>query len=90
MIILAAILAFVGTVLAVTVLLALLVPTPDPHLVRVRQLGAAARSTEPVELTSARRQGRVGTRVEQIAVRLGRTISGQDPKTQSKWGKRLV
>jgi len=89
-ILLAAVLAFVGTALGVMVLLALLVPTPDPHLVRIRQIGAAARSAEPVELTSAMRQGRVGPRVQQIAERLGRTMPSKSPKAQSKWRNLLV
>lgn len=90
MIILAVALAFVGVALGVTVLLTLLVPTPNPHLVRVQQIAAAARSTEPVELTSARRQSRAGTRVQQIAERLGRTLPSQNPKAQSKWRKLLL
>ena len=90
MIILAIVLTFVGTALGVMAFITLVVPTPNPHLVRVQQIGAAARSTEPVELTSAGRQGRVGTRVQQIAERLGRTMPSKSPKAQSKWRNLLV
>ncbi len=89
MVALAVILAFVGTGLGVTVLLALL-PTPDPHLVRLRQIGEAAGSPDLIDVTPARRPRRVVSLVQQIAERLGRTIVGQGPKAQSKWERLLV
>ncbi|HLC06371.1 MAG TPA: type II secretion system F family protein [Anaerolineales bacterium] len=90
MVTIAVVLAFIGTVLGVMALLTLVIPTPNPHAVRVQQIQAAARRTEPVELTSPRRQGRVGTRVQQIAERLGGAMPSQSPKAQSKRRNLLV
>ncbi len=90
MIILAIVLTFVGTALGVMAFIRLVIPTPNPHAIRVQQIQAAARSTEPVQLKSGRRQSRVGARVQQIAERLARTIPFQNQEAQSKRGKLLV
>jgi tight adherence protein C len=90
MLILAVTLAFIGTALGVTVLLTLLVPTPNPHLVRLKQIGASAASAELIDLTSARRRSGAWTRVQQIVERLGGAIPSRNPKAQSKWQKLLV
>ena len=87
---LAAVLVFVATALGVAALLALLVPNPDPHLVRFRQIGATAGSNEPLELTSGRRPRRIGSLVQRTVVRIGRTMPQQNPGAQSKWRKLLV
>jgi tight adherence protein C len=90
LIVVAVVLAFVGTALGVTVLLALVTPTPNPHLVRLRQIEAAAGTTEPIEMGSVRTPRRVGSVVQQIAERIGRTILGENPNSKSKWGTLLV
>jgi len=90
MLILAIMLAFIGTAVGVTVLLSLLVPTPNPHLVRLKQIGASAASAELIDLASVRRRSRAWTRVQQIVERLGGAIPSRNPKTQSKWQKLLV
>src|SRR3990172_11105130 len=83
-------LVFIGTVLGVMALITLVIPPPNPHAIRVRQIQAAARRTEPAELTPGRRQGRVGARVQQIAERLGGAMPSQSPKAQSKRRNLLV
>lgn len=86
----AVVLVFIGTVLGVMALLVLLIPTPDPHAVRVQHIQAAAAGTGAVPLTATRRKGRVGTRVQQIVEQLGRRMPSQSPKAQAKWRKILV
>ena len=90
MIALAVVMAFVGTTLGVVALLTLLIPTPNPHVVRVQQIQAAARSTEPVQLKSGRRQSRVGPWVQHVAERVGRAIPSRQAKAQSKRRKQLM
>ncbi len=90
MVTMAVVLAFIGTVLGVMALLALLIPTPNPHAVRVKKIQAAARGTGAVPLTATRRQGGVGTWVQQIAEQLGRRMPSQSPKAQSKWRNLLA
>lgn len=84
MIALAVAFVFIGTALGVVVLFTLLIPAPNPHAVRVQQMSSSVRGTEAVPLTGGRRQGRVGTRVQQIAEQLGRRMPSQSPKSQSK------
>ena len=90
MILMAVVLMFVATALGATVLLALLIPTPDPHLVRLQHLAAAAGSAESAEATAATRQGRLGGRVQQLAERLGRALPSRNPKAHSTWRNLLV
>lgn len=84
MIALAVAFVFIGTALGVVVLLTLLIPAPNPHAVRVQQMSSSVRGAEAVPLTGGRRQGRVGTWVQQIAEQLGRRMPPQSPKSQSK------
>lgn len=90
MVMMVVVLVFIGTVLGVATLLVLLIPTPDPHAVRVRQIQAGARGTGAVPLTTARIQGSVGMWARQIAEQLGRRMPSQNPKAQAKWRTRLV
>jgi tight adherence protein C len=90
MIILAIVLTFVGTALGVMAFITLVIPTPNPHAVRVQKIQAAARGTGAVPLTATRRQGSVGTWVQQIAQQLGRRMPSQSPKAQAKWRNLLV
>lgn len=90
MVTIAVVLMFIGTMLGVMALLALLIPTPDPHAVRVQQIQAAAAGTGAVPLTATRRQGSVGTRIQQIVEQLGRRMPSQSPKAYAKWRNLLV
>lgn len=90
MVTIAVVLVFIGTVLGVIALLALLIPTPDPHAVRVQQIQAAAAGTGAVPLTAGRKQGRVGAWVQRIAEGLGRRMPSQSPKAQAKGRNLLV
>lgn len=90
MVTMAVVLVFIGTVLGVMALLALLIPTPDPHAVRVQQIQATATGTGAVPLTAGRRQGSVGTWVQQIAEQLGRSMPSQSPKAKTKRRNLLV
>ncbi len=90
MVTIAVVLVFIGTVLGVTALLAILIPTPDPHAVRVQQIQAAAAGTGAVPLTAGRRLGRVGTWVQRIAESLGRRMPSQSPKAQAKGRSLLI
>lgn len=88
MVTIAVVLVFIGTVLGVMALLAILIPTPDPHAVRVQQIQAAAAGAVP--LTADRRQGSVRAWVQQIAEQLGRRMPPQSPKAQAKGRNLLV
>ena len=90
MVTIAVVFVFIGTVLGVMALLALLIPTPDPHAVRVQQIQAAAAGTGAVPLTAGRRLSRVGTWVQRIAEGLGRRMPSQSPKAQAKGRNLLV
>src|SRR5574337_32804 len=90
MVTMAVVLMFIGTVLGVMALLVLLIPTPVPHAVRVQQIQATARGTGAVPSTATRRQGRIGTWVQQIAEQLGRRMPSQSRKAQAKQRNLLV
>lgn len=90
MVTIAVVLVFIGTVLGVMALLVLLIPTPDPHAVRVQKIQAAAAGTGAIPLTAGRRQGSVGTWVQRIAEQLGRSMPSQSPKAQAKGRNLLV
>jgi tight adherence protein C len=90
MVTIAVVLVFIGTVLGVIALLAVLIPTPNPHAVRVQKIQAAATGTGAVPLTAGRRLGRVGTWVQRIAEELGRSMPSQSPKAQAKGRNLLV
>lgn len=90
MVTMAVVLVFIGTVLGVVALLALLIPTPDPHAVRVQQIQATATGRGGAPLTAGRRRGRVGSSVQQIAEQLGRRMPSQSPKTHATWRNLLV
>src|SRR5574337_311768 len=90
MLVMAVGLVFLGTALGAVVLLTLLIPDPNPHFIRVQQITAAARKTEPVESTPTINRGRVGAWVQQIAERLGRTVPSRNAKAQSKRRQMLV
>lgn len=83
-------LVFIGTALGVMTLLTLLIPAPNPHAVRIQHIQAAARGTGAATPTATRRQGNVGTWVQQIAEQLGRRMPSQSPKAQAKWRTLLV
>lgn len=89
MVTIAVVLVFIGTVLGVMALLALLIPTPDPHAVRIQQIQAAAAGTGAAPLTADRRQGSVGASVQRIAEGLGRRMPSQSSKAQAK-GRNLL
>jgi tight adherence protein C len=90
MVTMAVVLVFIATVLGVMALLAVLIPTPDPHTVRVQKIHAAATGTGAVPLTAGRRHGRVGAWVQQFAEQLGRRMPSQSPKAQTKRRNLLV
>lgn len=91
MIALAVVLTFLGTALGVAALLTLLVPTQNPHALRVQQnIATVARSAEPVESTPARRYSRIGAQAQQVAELLGRTIPSRGAKARLKLRQLLV
>lgn len=91
MVAMAVVLVFIATVLGVLTLLTVLIPTPDPHAVRVQQIQADARGTgAAIPLTAGSRQGRIGMWVRQLAEQLGRRMPSQSPKAQAKWRNLLV
>ena len=90
MILLAAILAFVAAALGVMGLLALLTPAPNPHVVRLRQLGAVAGIQEAADSTAVPRRVRLGTRLQSVVELLGRLLVSRKRHAQSKWSKLLV
>lgn len=90
MVMMVVVLVFIGTVLGVMALLALLIPTLDPHAVRVQKIQANAAGTGAVPLTAGRGQGSVRTWVQQIAEQLGRSMPSQSPKAQAKRRDLLV
>lgn len=86
MVFLAVGLLFVATALGATVLLAVLLPTPDPQLARLQQL-AAPRSAAAAEAAGRRR---VAGRVQRLAERLGRKVPSRNPKAQLTWRQLLI
>lgn len=87
MVLLAVLLTFVGTALGVAAFLALVIPAPNPYLVRLRR--AAAGRAGPADPTSSRLPGRLRTGVERVAERLGHTVAPQNPQADSK-SRRLL
>ena len=90
MIFFAAILAFVGAALGVAALLGLLTPAPDPHFVRLRQLGAVAAPPEAAQTRAAPRRLHLGTALHYISEQLGRLLVSRKRQDQSKRAKLLV
>lgn len=86
MVFLAVGLLFVATALGATVLLAVLLPTPDPQLARLQQL-AAPRSVPAAEAAG---RPRVAGRVQRLAERLGRKVPSRNPKAQLTWRQLLI
>lgn len=86
MVFLAVGLLFVATALGATVLLAVLLPTPDPQLARLQQL-AAPRSAAAAEAAGPRR---VAGRVQRLAEQLGRKAPSRNPKAQLTWRQLLI
>ena len=69
--------AFIGTALGVAVVLSLLLPAPDPHLVRIRQMGAASGSREHGDAASFGRRRPIGFMIQDLAERVGLTMLGK-------------
>jgi tight adherence protein C len=77
------VLAFVATVLGVAALMSLLIPTANPHAVRLEQI-AAARSVGSSESTTDVRPNRFAAWLQGVAESLGRTMPVRDATVQSK------
>lgn len=84
MVALAMVLVFIAATLGIVALLTLLIPTPNPHAIRIQQITGFAKRTESVELMPARRQSRISAWVQRVAERLGRMVVSRDAKAQSK------
>lgn len=77
------VLAFVATALGVATLMSLLIPTPNPHAVRLEQI-AAARSAGSAESATNVRLNRFAAWLQGVAESLGRTMPVRDATVQSK------
>ena len=89
MVFLAFVLIFIATASGVSILLALLIPSDDPQIVRLRQLGVR-RGPPATESTAGGKAGRGRIQIDQFAERLGRTLAARRPNEQPYWRKLLV
>jgi len=88
MVLLTILLTFVATALSAAALLSLVIPAPDPRVMRLRQV--AAGQTGPATATTPRPSGSLWTGVERVAERLGQRVAPGDPKADSKWRRLLL
>ena len=89
-ILLAVAFTLIGTALGVAVVLALLIPAPEAHVTRLREVGAIPANPGPVHPTSTGSRRHLVGRIERLVEWLGRTLTPPDPEAQSTWRKLLV